>query len=160
MTRQITKAEFEVILDECEDEYMLETCIENKYEIKTAEISAYSECREHDVKFKENKICVLLPRIDINTDTKKYMSDTIGGIIYKIVETKIRPEVMRYEINIYISATRNSEESTKKLFKKYFYDVVIHKDRKLGIYLKFDDHMRLLFSIEFFKKLIVQYIRE
>ena len=160
MTRQITKAEFEVILDECEDEYMLETCIENKYEIKTAEISAYSECRERDVRFKENNICVLLPRIDINTDTKKYMSDTIGGILYKIVETKIRPEVMRYEINIYIPATRNSEESTKKLFKKYFYDVVIHKDRKQGIYLKFDDHMRLLFSIEFFKKLIVQYIRE
>ena len=85
MTRQITKAEFEVILDECEDEYMLETCIENKYEIKTAEISAYSECRERDVRFKENNICVLLPRIDINTDTKKYMSDTIGGILYKIV---------------------------------------------------------------------------
>lgn len=160
MTRQITKAEFEVILDECEDEYMLETCIENKYEIKTAEISAYSECRERDVRFKENNICVLLPRIDINIDTKKYMSDTIGGILYKIVETKIKPEVMRYEINIYIPATRNSEESTKKLFKKYFYDVVIHKDRKPGIYLKFDDHMRLLFSIEFFKKLIVQYIRE
>lgn len=64
-------------MDECEDECMLETCIENKYEIKTAEISAYSECREHDVRFKENNICVLLSRIYINTDTKKYISDMI-----------------------------------------------------------------------------------
>ena len=139
---------------------MLETCIESKYEIKAAEISAYSECREHDVRFKGNSICVLLPRIDINTDTKKYISDMIGGILYKIVETKIKPEEIRHEMNRYIPATRNSEESTKNLFKKCFYDVVVHKDRKPGIYFEFDDHMRQLFSIEFFKRLIVQYLRE
>ena len=160
MTQQITKAEFEAVLDECEDKCMLETCIESEYEIKAAEIPAYSECREHDVRFKGNSICVLLPRIDINTDTKKYISDMFGGILYKIVETKIKPEEIRCEMNRYIPATRNSEESTKRLFKKYFYDVVIHKDRKPGIYLGFDDHMRRLFSIEFFKRLIVQYLRE
>ena len=160
MTWQITKAEFEVILDECEDECMLETCIENKYEIKTAEISAYSECRERDVRFKENNICVLLSRIYINTDTKKYISDMICRIFYKIVETKIKPEEIRYEMNRYISDIRNNEESTKTLFKQYFHDVVIHKDRKPRIYLKFDDHMRRLFNIEFFKRLIVQYLRE
>ncbi len=113
MTQQISKAEFKAGLDECEDKCMLETCIESEYEIKAAEIQAYSECREHDVRFKENKICVLLPRIDINTNAKKYISDMIGGILYKIVETKIKPEVMRYEINIYIPATCNSEEFTK-----------------------------------------------
>ena len=160
MTQQISKAEFEAILDECEDKCMLETCIESEYEIKAAEIPACSECREYDVRFKENNICVLLPRIDINTDTKKYISDMIGGILYRIVETKIKPEEIRHEMNRYIPATRNSEESTKRLFKKYFYDVVIHKDRKPGIYLEFDDHMRQLFSIEFFKRLIVQYLRE
>lgn len=160
MTQQITKAEFEAILDECEDKCMLETCIESEYEIKAVEIPAYSECRENDVRFKGNNICVLLPRIDINTDTKKYISDMIGGILYKIVETKIKPEEIRYEMSRYISATRNSEESTKKLFKQYFYDVVVHKDRKPGIYLEFDEHMRQLFSIEFFKRLIVQYLRE
>ena len=160
ITQQITKAEFEAVLDECEDKCMLETCIESEYEIKVAEIPAYIECREHDVIFKGNSICVLLPKIDINTDTKKYISDMIGGILYKIVETKIKPEEIRYEMNRYIPATRNSEESTKRLFKKYFYDVVIHKDRKPGIYLEFDDHMHQLFSIEFFKRLIVQYLRE
>lgn len=139
---------------------MLETCIESEYEIKAAEMPAYSECREYDIRFKENNICVLLPRIDINTDTKKYISDMIGGILYKIVETKIKPEEIRHEMNRYIPATRNSEESTKTLFKQYFYDVVIHKDRKPGIYLEFDDHMHQLFSIEFFKRLIVQYLRE
>ena len=157
MSQQITTAEFEAILDECEDKCMLETCIESGYEIKAAEIPAYSECREHDVRFKGNNICVLLPMIDINTDTKKYISDMVGGILY---ETKIKPEEIRHEMNRYIPATRNSEESTKKLFKQYFYDVVIHKDRKPGIYLEFDDHMHQLFSIEFFKRLIVQYLRE
>ena len=78
----------------------------------------------------------------------------------KIVETKIKPEEIRREMNRYIPETRNSEETTKKLFKQYFYDVVIHKDRKPGIYLEFDDHMRQLFSIEFFKRLIVRYQRE
>lgn len=160
MTQQITKAEFETVLDECEDKCMLETCIESEYEIKAAKIPACSECREYDVRFKGNNICVLLPRIDINTDTKKYISDMIGGILYRIVETKIKPEEIRYEMNRYIPATRNSEESTKRLFKKYFYDVVIHKDREPGIYLEFDDHMHQLFSIEFFKRLIVQYLRE
>ena len=160
MTQQITKAGFEAILDECEDKCMLETCIESEYEIKAAEIPAYSECREYDIRFKGNNICVLLPRIDINTDTKKYISDMIGGILYRIVETKIKPEEIRHEMNRYIPATRNSEESTYELFKQYFYDVVIHKDRKPGIYLEFDDHMRQLFSIEFFKRMIVLYLRE
>lgn len=81
-------------------------------------------------------------------------------IFYKIVETKIKPEEIRHEMNRYISDIRNNEESTKTLFKQYFHDVVIHKDRKPRIYLKFDDHMRRLFSIEFFKRLIVQYLRE
>ena len=99
MANMMSKSEFETILDECENKCMLETCIESEYEIKAAEISAYSECREHDVIFKENNICVLLPRIDINTDAKKYISDMIGGMFYKMVETKINPEEIRYEMN-------------------------------------------------------------
>ena len=62
--------------------------------------------------------------------------------------------------NGYISATCNSEKFTKNYLNNTFYDVVIHKGRKPGIYLEFDDHMRRLFSIEFFKRLIVQYLRE
>ncbi len=81
-------------------------------------------------------------------------------IFYKIVETKIKPEEIRHEMNRYISATCNSEKFTKNYLNNTFYDVVIHKGRKPGIYLEFDDHMRRLFSIEFFKRLIVQYLRE
>lgn len=160
MTQQVTKAEFETVLDECEDKCMLKTCIETEYEIKSAEIPAYSECREYDVRFKKNNICVLLPMIDINTDTKKYISDIIGTMLYKVIETKISPETIRYEMNRYIPAARDNKKSTKELFRKYFYDVVVHKDRKPGIYPEFDDHMRQLFSIEFFKRLIVQYLLE
>lgn len=160
MTQQVTKEEFETVLNECEDKCMLKSCIENEYKIKAAEISAYNECGNFDVRFKKNNICVLLPRIDINTDSKKYLSDVIGTMLYQVLETKIESENIRREMNRYIPATRGSQKSTKELFKQYFYDVVIHKDRKPGIYLEFDDHMRQLFSIEFFKRMIVLYLRE
>lgn len=81
-------------------------------------------------------------------------------MLYKVIETKIPPETIRREMNRYIPAARDNKKSTKELFRKYFYDVVVHKDRKPGIYPEFDDHMRQLFSIEFFKRLIVQYLLE
>lgn len=114
----------------------------------------------HETHFEPKAEAILMDLDGTSVHTKKYISDMFGGILYKIVETKIKPEEIRYEMNRYIPATRNSEEYTKRLFKKYFYDVVIHKDRKPGIYLEFDDHMHQLFSIEFFKRLIVRYLRE
>ena len=159
-TKQITKNEFEGILDECEDKCMLLTCIEEEHKLRTAEIEAYNPFENFGVRFKNENICVLLPRIDISTDVKKYISDTIGEILYGVIEKRIKPETIRAEMNRYIPGARNDNRNTKDLFKKYLYDVVVHKDRKPGIYLEFDDHMRQLFSVEFYKRLIVQYLRE
>lgn len=159
-TKQITKNEFEGILDECEDKCMLLTCIEEEHKLRTAEIEAYNPFENFGVRFKNENICVLLPRIDISTDVKKYISDTIGEILYGVIEKRIKPETIRAEMNRYIPGARNDSRNTKDLFKKYLYDVVIHEDRKPGIYLEFDEHMRQLFSVEFYKRLIVQYLRE
>lgn len=159
-TKQITKTEFKGVLDECADKCMLLTCIEEEHKLKTAEIEAYNSFENFGVRFKNENICVLLPRIDISADVKKYISDTIGEILYGVIEKRIKPETIRAEMNRYIPGARNDSRNTKELFKKYLYDVVVHKDRKPGIYLEFDDHMRQLFSIEFYKRLIVQYLRE
>ena len=70
-TKQITKNEFEGILDECEDKCMLLTCIEEEHKLRTAEIEAYNSFENFGVRFKNENICVLLPRIDISTDVKK-----------------------------------------------------------------------------------------
>lgn len=160
MTKQITKDEFEGILDDCEDKCTLMTCIEEEHELKVAEIEAYNPFANFGVRFKNENICVLLPRVDINTDSTKYISDTIGDILYRVIEKRIKPEIIRTEMNRYIPGARDDNSTTKELFKKYLYDVVVHKNRKPGIYPEFDEHMRQLFSIEFYKRLIMQYLRE
>lgn len=83
-------------------------------------------------------------------------------IYYKFLEGWSLPKLSKHlEENGYKTAKGSMAWSKATIRgKKYFYDVVIHKDRKPGIYLEFDDHMRQLFSIEFFKRLIVQYLRE
>ena len=134
--------------------------IEEEHKLRTAEVEAYNTCKNFGVRFKNENICVLLPRVDTNANKKKYISDTIGEILYGVIEKRIKPETIRAEMNRYIPGARNDSRNTKELFKKYLYDVVVHKDRKPGIYLEFDDHMRQLFSIEFYKRLIVQYLRE
>ena len=48
----------------------------------------------------------------------------------------------------------------KQLFKKYFYDVVLYKERKPGIYTKFDEHMKRVIVLEFYKKIIQLYLEE
>lgn len=93
-TKQITKAEFEEVLDDCEDKCMLMSCIEEEHKLMTAEIEAYNTCENFGVRFKNENICVLLPRIDINADVKKYISDTIGEILYGVIEKRIKPETI------------------------------------------------------------------
>lgn len=46
----------------------------------------------------------------------------------------------------------------KQLFREYFYSVVLYKERKPGIYLKFDAHMKQVLDMEFFKRIIKRYM--
>ena len=68
-------------------------------------------------------------KIDINTDTKKFIGEELGIILYKLLSEKFTPEYLRHEMNRYIGESRNREESTKELFKEYFYQVVLYKGR-------------------------------
>ena len=158
MTQQVTKEEFEEVLSECEDKCALVSCIEESHTINVAEVPMYNKYREFGLRFKNNAINLFLPKIDINTDTKKFIGEELGIILYKLLSEKFTPEYLRHEMNRYIGESRNREEPTKELFKEYFYQVVLYKERKPGIYLEIDDHMRRIFVLEFFKRIIREYL--
>ncbi len=160
-TQQVTKDEFETILSECEEKIGIQSYMDdNEYKLKTAEVPMTHQHREFATKFKGKDILLYLPRIDKGIDTKQYIAEELGGILYGLVIRKLKPDVVLRELNRYIPETRNSEESTKQLFRKYFYSVVQYKERAPGIYPKFDSHMKQVLDMEFFKRIIQECYRE
>lgn len=160
MTQQITKDGFEAVLDECESKCGLKSCIETEHSLRIAETECYSQCREFNLRVKENNINLILPRVDINTDMKKYISEDLGNILFCVLKTRTKPEYIEKEMHRYIPETRESDKPVKQNFIKYFYDVVLYKERKPGIYPNYDEYMRRVIVVEFFKRLIMQYMRE
>lgn len=160
MTQQVTKDEFEAVMTECEDKCALMSCIEAEHTVNLAEVSMYNQYREFGMRTKNNAINLFLPKIDINTDKTKYISEELGIMLYNVLSQKLLPEYIRKEMNRYIPEVRGREEGTKQLFKEYFHAVVLYKERKPGIYLEIDDHMRRIFVLEFFKRIIQEYLKE
>ena len=160
MTQQVTKAEFEAVLDECEAKCHLKSCIENKHVLNLAEVDAINLYREFSVNFKNDTINLFLPRIDLNTDVRKYISEELGTVLYGVLKTKLSAEFIRDEMNRYIPETRQSEKTVNRIFKEIFYDVVLYQERKPTIYTHNDEHMKRIIVLEFFKKIIGQYLRE
>ena len=160
MTQQVTKTEFEAVLDECEEKCCLKTCIEKEHTLKIAETEYYNKYREFALRVKENAINLILPRIDINTDIKRYIADDLGVVLYSLLKTKLSPEYLQNELYRYILEARTSKKAVRELFKEYFYEVIIHKERKPEIYPKYDEHARRTIVVEFFKKIIGEYLRE
>lgn len=160
MTQQITKEEFETVLAECEDKCALVSCIEDSHELNTAEIPMYNQYREFGLKFKNSAINLFLPKIDINKDIREYISEELGLILYNVLVKRLDVDFIRKEMNRYIPETRNEDVKVRQLFKKYFYQVVLYEERKLGIYTQFDDHMRRVIILEFFKRIIAAYLHK
>lgn len=160
MTQQVTKTEFETIFDEYESKCGLRSCLEDSHNLKVVETEYYSKYREFNLKIKENNINLILPRIDINADVKQYISEELGNILFCVLKTKIEPEYIEKEMHRYIPETRESDKPVKQNFIKYFYDVVLYKERKPGIYPNYDEYMQRVIIVEFFKRLIMQYLRE
>lgn len=160
MTQQVTKVEFEAVLDECEDKCCLKTCIEKEHILKTVETEYYNRYRGFALRFKGNAINLILPRIDINTDIKKYIADDLGAMLYGVLKTKLSPEYIQQEMQRYIPTVRSSKKATRELFKEYIYDVILYKERKPEVYPKYDEHARRVIVVEFFKKIIGEYLKE
>ena len=160
MTQQVTKEEFETVLDECEDKCGLKTCIEAEHTLNVAEVDAVNRYDELNFRIRNNYVNLFLPRIDINTDKRQFISEQLGLMLYDVIKSKIPPEEIKNEISKYILEARTADKTARQLFKEYFYNVVQYKDRKPGIYTEFDEHMKRVIILEFFRNMIVKYLRE
>ena len=160
MTQQVTKEEFEAVLSDCEEKCALMSCIEEEHTVNLAEVPYSNIHKEFNIKFKNNAINVFLSRISINENSAASIAEQIGGILYNVLTTRISPECIYSVMNKYIPETRKQDTSIKQLFKKYFYEVVLYKERKPGIYTKFDEHMKRVIVLEFYKKIIQVYLEE
>ena len=160
MTQQVTKEEFEEVLDECDKKCGIKECIESEYTLNVAEVDAVNRYEELNFRLRNNFINLFLPRIDINTDKRQFISEQLGLILYDVIKTKISPEEIKHEISKYILEARTSDKTARQLFKEYFYNVVQYQERKPGIYTEFDEHMKRVIILEFFRNIIIKYLRE
>ena len=148
-------------MSECEAKCGIQSYMkEDNYVLKAAEVPLVQQYREFTMKFKGNEILLYLPRIDINMDTRQYIAEELGGMIYEMATRKLKPDIIIHELNRYIPETRNSSESSKQLFRKYFYSVVQYKERAPGIYPKFDKHMKQVLDMEFFRRMLKEILVE
>ena len=157
-TGKITKEELETVLAECEDKCALISCIEDSHMLNVAEVPMYNQYKEFALRFKDNAINLFLPRIEINKNIREYIAEELGLILYKVLKTKFDEEFIQHELYRYIPDARKEELRTKQLFVKYFYQVILYQERKPGIYTKFDDHMRRVIILEFYKRIITAYL--
>lgn len=155
MTQQVTKAEFEAVLDECQDKCGLLDCIKEEHILNIVETPYYSSTRESCIQIRNNIVNIILPKIDINKNVGEYIAVELGAILYDVLLTKWSDDFIRCEIQRYIPETRaETNTTTKALFKKIFYSVVLYKERSPGIYPEFDEHMQRVLILEFFRHII------
>ena len=134
------------------------TIIEDSHMLNVAEVPMYNLYNEFALRFKDNAINLFLPRIEINKNIREYIAEELGLILYKVLKTKFDEEFIQHELYRYIPDARREELRTKQLFVKYFYQVILYQERKPGIYTKFDDHMRRVIILEFYKRIITAYL--
>ena len=158
-TEQISKEEFEAVLDECESKCEVRSCIKSEGTLNIAELPMLSRSVELCVREKNDVINILLPKVNIQDDKEKYISDIIGTTLYRVINKKFDANYIKHEINRYIPMSRIVERSAKEMFVDYFYDVLKYKDRKPGIYTHFDKHMERVLIIEFYRRIIQEYFK-
>ncbi len=81
-------------------------------------------------------------------------------MLYDVIAQKLEPDDIRYEINRYIPEVKSRGEPVRELFREYFYSVLLYKPQKPKIYKDFNEHMHRVIVLEFFKRIIVRYLRE
>ena len=158
-TTQITKEEFEAVLQECEEKCDAQSCIARKHTIKIVEINGICDSTYNIVKFRAGYVNIFLPRIDKSEDKMKCISNIIGDALLEVIKKKIKIQTIKKLMNKIIPETRKSKKETEVLFVDYFYEVIKYKERKPGIYTKFDAHMKRVIILEFYKQIIKCYIR-
>ncbi|MBQ3021827.1 MAG: hypothetical protein IJD91_00680 [Clostridia bacterium] len=158
-TTQITNEEFETVLQECEEKCGTKSCIEYKHKLQTAEMDGVKDSMYGIVSFRPGTVNILLPRIHNSEDKMQYISKIIGDALLEVIQKKIKIQTIKKLMNKLIPETRKSKKDTEDLFVDYFYEVIKYKERKPGIYTKFDSHMHQVIILEFYKQIIKCYNR-
>ncbi len=120
MTEQVTKAEFETVLCECEEKCGLMSCIEAEHTVNIAETDAESHNREAEIQCIGSNINILLSRIGINADKTKYIAKNIVQMLYDVIAQKLEPTDIQYEINRYIPEVKNRGRAYKRTVQEIF----------------------------------------
>ncbi len=156
-TTQITKEEFEAVLDECEEKCEIKDCVEFVHKLNVAEVNAVNRYAQHLVRMKPDTINVFLPCVHNIIDKTRCISDILGRVLFFVVNKHVNKNEIRNIMDQMIPECKDSKRGTMDLFIEYFYEVVKYKDRKPGIYTKFDSHMKQVIVVEFYKRLIKIY---
>lgn len=159
-TQQVTKDEFEKILDECEDKCGIKSCIESEHTINVAEVDAVNNYEEFNLRMRETYINLFLPRIDKSVNKREYISGQLGLMLYDVLRTKIPEDKIRHEICRYVPEKAGSPKSARFLFKELFYNVVQYKKNKPRVYTELNLHLKRVIILEFFRDMIVRYKKE
>lgn len=155
---QVTKEEFEAVLDECETKCVAVSCIETEYRINIAEIPIQQKKIENTLVKKNITFNVLLPKLCVHDNKETYISNLIGAMLYEVISAKFSPQYILQEIHRYIPESRKYNKSVKELLCMYFRRVLRCKSRKPGIYTHFDEHMQNVIVMGFYNRVIQVYI--
>ena len=82
---QMTKEEFEAVLDECETKCAAVSCIETEYGINIAEIPMQQKKIENTLVKKNKAYNILLPKLCVHEDRETYISNLIGTMLYEVI---------------------------------------------------------------------------
>ena len=155
---QITKEEFEGVLDHCEEVCAVKTCIETEHIINVAEIPMLCLHNKFAKNEKNNAFNIFLPIINNLDEKQKYISDMIADMFFDSIKGVLGEEYVLKEMKRYIPQSRNSDKSAKELFRDYFCYVVKYKERKPGIYTEFDEHMKGVIVTAFYTRMSQEYL--
>ena len=158
MAEQITKEEFEGVLDHCEEVCAVKTCIETEHRINAAEIPMLCLHNKFAKSEKNNAFNIFLPMIKNPDEKQKYISDMIADMFFGSIIGVLGEEYVLKEMKRYIPQSRNSDKSVKELFRDYFCYVVKYKERKPGIYTEFDEHMKGVIITAFYTRMSQEYL--
>lgn len=159
-TQQISKDEFEGVLDECEQKCGIKSCIEMEHTVNAAEVDGVNDFEEFNIRKRENCFNIFLPRIDISADKREYIAGQLGLILYDVLRTKIPEDRIRHEICRYVPEKAGSPKSARWLFKELFYNVVQYEENKPRVYTELNLHLKRVIVLEFFRDMIVRYLRK
>lgn len=155
---QVSKEEFEAVLDHCEEVCGVKTCIETEYKINTAEIPLLCSNKTFVKTEKNNAFNIFLPRIGIFEDKQWFVSKMIADMLFDVINKKLGDDYILKEINRYIPLSRRYNCSARELFSLYFIRVITYVERKPDVYDKFDSHMQSVIAVAYYNRMIQEFL--